>query len=206
MDFVWLRLKRNRGWPWPNESWGLDPMFGDDGWCKACGIPLREQCGSLVLRRGGFAQVSGAWVPNWRFDVICVEASLAARIDERFSVPMRDVAWKGKAPGVARQIVAPTIGRIWFDADELRTRTIARHGVAGAECPECGIWRWMPLSFEALPPITALSELGDADVAASPEWFGDGQRAYRQVILRRALGALIASASPKDFIVNDLPE
>jgi hypothetical protein len=43
MDFVQLDWKRNRGWPWPEDSWGLDSMYGPDGWCHACGIPLREQ-------------------------------------------------------------------------------------------------------------------------------------------------------------------
>ena len=75
-DFVELCAKRNRGWPWPEDSYGLTPMFGKGGWCRSCGTPLHAQSGSLVLQRRGLT-VSGAWVPNWQFDVICMEQSLA---------------------------------------------------------------------------------------------------------------------------------
>lgn len=34
-EYVELHLERNRGWPWPEDSWGLTPTFGEDGWCHA---------------------------------------------------------------------------------------------------------------------------------------------------------------------------
>jgi len=39
------------------------------------------------------------------------------------------------------QIVIPTVGDAWFDEKELREAAIARHGVDGATCGECGTWR-----------------------------------------------------------------
>lgn len=33
-DYVEIVLRRNRGWPWPEDSWGLSPMYGEDGWCR----------------------------------------------------------------------------------------------------------------------------------------------------------------------------
>lgn len=39
-EYVELYLKRNRGWPWPEDSWGLTPMFGEDG------TPLRPNARS----------------------------------------------------------------------------------------------------------------------------------------------------------------
>jgi hypothetical protein len=47
------------------------------------------------------------------------------------------------------------------------------------------------------------SPLGDFDVAASPEWFGDGWNSYRQILVRRELAELLAGASPRDFKVKD---
>jgi phosphoenolpyruvate synthase len=97
-DFVELYFKRNRGWPWPEENWGLTPMFGDDGWCHACGVPKREQAASLVLQRKGLSDPSGAWVPNWQFDVICMDdevtelARHALVIEEHYGRPM-DIEW-----------------------------------------------------------------------------------------------------------------
>jgi hypothetical protein len=54
-----LSLKRNRGWPWPENSYGLTPLFGEDGWCRSCGVPRHPQTGSLILQRKSF-KVRGA--------------------------------------------------------------------------------------------------------------------------------------------------
>lgn len=203
-EFVELRLRRNRGWPWPEEVWGLDPMYGVDGWCRACGVPNREQTGSIVLQRRGLT-VAGAWVPNWHFDGICLERSLAEQVGSMFRLELLDVAWPTSPSHDARQIVVPTVGDAWFDHDELRAAAIAEHGTAGATCPVCGTWRWMPLDFDELPPLRIEPGLGDVDIAASPEWFGDGWKAFRQVLVRRELAELIARASPRDFRVRPVP-
>lgn len=101
------------------------------------------------------------------------------------------------------QIVAPTVGQKWFDADELRDMAIQQHGTAGERCEGCGTWRWMPLAFglmpPELPPLRPDEEWDRFDVVASPEWFGAGKRSFRQVLVRRRLGELIATSSPKDF-------
>jgi hypothetical protein len=100
------------------------------------------------------------------------------------------------------QIVAPTVGPKWFDPDELRGKAIARNGTAGAICPACGIWRWMPVPVDLEPPLRPDEEWDRFDVVASPEWFGDGNRSYRKVLVRRRLGELIATSSPNDFKVK----
>ena len=203
-DFVQLYWKRNRGWPWPEDSWGLTPMFGEDGWCRSCGVPKRSQSGSLVLQRKGM-KVEGAWVPNWQFDVICLEQRVAVEVAARFDIQTREVGWHPTSAGEATQIVVPTVGPAWFDPEELREATIARHGVDGATCPECGVWRWMPLTFGFLPPLRITHSLDDVAIAGSPEWFGDGKQAFRQILVRRDLAEPIAAASPRDFKVQDLP-
>ncbi len=204
-EFVALDWKRNRGWPWPEESFGLTPMFGADGWCHSCGVPRRHQCGPLVLQRRGLGRVRGAWVPNWQFDVICLDSGLADDIAARFGVEVREVEWHGRAPGArAKQLVVPTVGESWFDHRDLRKAAIARHGTAGATCRECGVWRWMPLILELLPPLSINPALSRVDVAASPEWFGDGWKAFRQILLRRELAEMIVAGSPRDFEVVTL--
>ena len=180
-DFVALSAKRHRGWPWPEKSWGRTPMYGADGWCRACGIPSRPQCGPLTLQRSGLT-VSGAWTPYWVYGTICLASELAEQVAARFRVDLRDVAWPKTSAGDVRQVVVPVVGERWFDPDELERRATARHGRAGAICQECGVWRWMPLGFapvpqlgsEVLPAVLHVPELDDVDVAASPEWFGDG--------------------------------
>jgi hypothetical protein len=197
-EHTYLYLKRNRGWPWPELSWGLDPMFGVAGWCHACGVPQAPQSGSIVLQRKGM-RAEGAWLPYWQNNAYCMAAELAEQAASRFTLDLREVEWRGVPPGRAMQVVAPATGEIWFDPDELRRNAIARHGRAGAQCAACGTWRWLPLLPELLPPPRFASGLGNVDVAASPEWFGDGWQAFRLIVFRRELAELIVAASPRDF-------
>jgi hypothetical protein len=119
-------------------------------------------------------------------------------------VDLHEVVWHGSPLGGASQILVPTIGESWFNADELGSAAVARHGITGVECASCRLWRWMPLSFDLLPPLRISPSLGDVDIVASPEWFGDGWKAFRQVLVRRGLAEMIAGASPKDFAVNEV--
>lgn len=178
-------------------------MYGEDGWCHACGVPQRPQTGSMVLQRKGLT-LAGAWVPNWRFDTICVTREVADRVATRFEVELRDVRWPGESLGDAVQIVVPSTARAWFDESELRARAIEAHGRAGATCKVCGVWRWMPLGFAMLPTLTDTSVLDSLDIAASPEWFGDGWRAYHRVLVRRELAELLREASPRDFSIMEI--
>jgi hypothetical protein len=209
VDYVALRLKANRGWPWPEKSWGLDPMFGEGGWCEACGIPVSKQSGSLVLQSKGLREPPEAWVPHWQYDAICLRASLADEVNSRFDVELLKVEWRGSGGLDAAQVVIPSTREAWFSAGELESVAAANHGIPGAKCDACGIWRWMPLGFESvailgeknepLPPLRIAQSAIGADVAASPEWFGDGCQSFRQVLIRRELAELLAARSPRDF-------
>jgi hypothetical protein len=170
-------------------------MFGEDGWCRSCGVPRDAQSGNLVLRREGFKRIDGAWMPNWQFDVLCLERELAERIADKFRVELRDVDWRGSAPGEAKQIVAPTVGEAWFDHEELREKLLRLHGTSGASCADCRIWRWMPLSFGRLPPLTDKGSAsatrragpGGRGRSGQPRRFGVGWNAFRQIVVRREL-------------------
>lgn len=201
-DFVQLYWKRNRGWPWPEDSWGLTPMFGEDGWCHSCGVPKGPQTGSLVLQGRGM-RAGGAWVPYWQFDAICLEQAVAKEAASRFRIELIEVKWHVLPPGEALQIVVPSVGDAWFDPVELRRKAIERHGTAGVTCSGCGTWRWMPLTFEQLPVSSEVLS-SPLDAIASPEWFGDGWQAFREILFRRELAELIAEASPRDFKVVEV--
>ncbi len=176
-------------------------MFGEDGWCHSCGVPKGPQSGSLVLQRRGL-RVEGAWVPNWQFDVICMTAELGRVAAERFRLETRVVRWPAGPVGDVVQIVIPVVGKSWFDPEELRAEAIKRHGVDGARCEACGVWRWMPLVLEMLPPFRITPPLpDDVAIAASPEWFGSGYSAYREVIMKRELAEFLVEASPRDFFI-----
>jgi hypothetical protein len=46
--------------------------------------------------------------------------------------------------------------------------------------------------------------LQELDVAASPEWFGDGWNAFRQILVRRELPELVVETSPRDFRIHEV--
>lgn len=204
-EFVALESLRNRGWPDQNRY--LNRMYGEDGWCPACGVPRHAQTGQLLLRRSGLTP-SGAWMPYWVYDTICLDAGLAERVARQFEVDLRPVAWQRSAPGDAFQLVIPTLADSWFDSQELAERVMARHAKhydkPGAMCPECGVWRWLPLPTESLPPLRILPRVGEVPIAASPEWFGDGWNAFRQVLVRRDLAEMIVKESPRDFAMVEV--
>ena len=62
----------------------------------------------------------------------------------------------------------------------------------------------MPLTFGLLPPVLPEALNSDVDAMASPEWFGDGCQSFRQVLFRRELAEVLASASVKDFKVQNV--
>lgn len=125
-------------------------MFGEDGWCHSCGVPKHAQNGNMVLQSRGLTP-RGAWVPYGRLDTLCVDAALHEKISAEFKVEFRAIDTPAKVELNAFQIVIPTIGNRWHDPAELDARAIARHGTAGAECPECHVWRWYPVN--EFPPL-----------------------------------------------------
>jgi hypothetical protein len=102
------------------------------------------------------------------------------------------------------QMVIPTTAEQWYDTAELRDAVMSRHGRAGATCPDCGVWRWLSLPEKERPQYRIRPSLGNAVIAASPEWFGDGWLAYREILVRRDLAEVIAHASPRDFEIRPM--
>jgi len=59
------------------------------------------------------------------------------------------------------------------------------------------VWRWYGLVEWEQPPATRSPDWDGHDVVASPEWFGAGWKAYREVLFRRELAELIVAANPR---------
>jgi hypothetical protein len=201
-DYVDIELRRNRGWPWPEDSYGLLPMFGADGWCDACGVPRHEQTGSIILQNKGFATVAGGWVPYWQYDVYCLDGTLAAEAAALFSIDLRPVEWVKPRSEDAQQIVVPTSAEPWFDGSDIAERISRVHGEASETCEECGITRWLPVEMVHLPTPPRSIFAGEPAVVASPEWFGAGKQSFRQFLWRRDLADFLVAASPKDFQIG----
>lgn len=202
-NYVEIILRRNRGWPWPESSWGLTPMYGQEGWCHVCGVPRHPQTGSVILQRKGL-KIEGAWVPNWQFDVYCMAQPIAKAAQEQFGIGLRPVTSVGQAPLDASQIIIESSPGPWFNTEDLERVIRPIHGDSFETCTECGITRWMPVGMDVLPPPPAGVLAPEPPVLASPEWFGAGKRSFRQILWRRDVADFLLENSPKDFKIQEL--
>lgn len=104
-DWVALSPRFTSGWPWAEDSYGLGPIYRDDGWCRGCcGTPLVEQSGALVIQ-GSKLPSAEVWMPNWLFDVVCVSAAMAYDIEGRFATHLGEVHKPRKGPAGVTQIL-----------------------------------------------------------------------------------------------------
>ena len=195
-DFVYLTSRFTSSWPWPESSWGLDPMYGKDGWCRACGVPLREQCGSLVLQASTLPN-GNFWMPNWQFDALCLRTPAADAILRSYRVRTLPVHTPKSTDTGIVQLVPIVTGTSVYDPAALTERAVTRHGEAGRRCDGCQTWRWMPIGTRDLPPPHVGAEAEQADVLASPDWFGAGYKAFRQLLFRRALAEELVALNPR---------
>lgn len=177
-------------------------MYGDDGWCRGCGTPLVEQSGCLVIQGSKFPSAQ-VWMPNWRFDVICVSAQVADDINARFIIDLGEVHKPHKGPTGVQQVIPAQTVDPWRRPTELAEAVRARHGQhsgdqTGSACRHCGRWKWLPVS-EHEAPIIGSALRSPADVIASPELYGDGLQSFRHLLFRPPLAEALVNASPKNW-------
>ena len=199
-EWVGLTSRFTPGWPWPPDSYGLDPMFGPEGWCRGCGTPLVEQSGALVLEGRKFP-TAAVWVPNWRFDVVCISAELASEVASRFRVDLGDVHKPRTGPTGAKQLRAAVTSHAWYDPENLAKAVVAHHHRfegerTGTTCARCARWKWLPVAEHEAPIIGAALD-SDRDLIASPEVFGDGLQSFRHLLFRKELAEYIVAAAPR---------
>ena len=206
-EWVALTPRFISGWPWPEESYGLDPMYGPDGWCHTCGVPLRPQIGPLTIQGSKFPSAA-VWMPNWNFDVVCVGAEVASEVSSRFAVAMRRVE-KPKAPTDVMQLLPEVTEAAWYRPDLLseaiRDQPNYDGGPVGEHCPTCGRWKWLPITEGKCPVGPAPLQAG-SDLIASPEMFGSGKSSFRHLMFRRPLGEFLVSANSRTWSVVELAE
>jgi len=179
-------------------------MYGDEGWCRGCGTPLSEQTGALVIQSSKFPSAD-VWMPNWRYDVVCVSARVAADITERFSVDLGEVHKPRKGPTGVKQVLPAQTVEPWHRHEELARAVRARHRHSehdgertGSSCGQCSRWKWLPVS-EDEAPIAASALVSTSDAIASPEAFGDGLKSFRHLLFRRPLGETLVAAAPRNW-------
>ena len=206
-EWVALSPRFTPGWPWPEDSYGLGPMYGDDGWCRGCGTPLADQSGALVMQGSKFPTAE-VWMPNWRFDVVGVSERVADDISTRFDVEMRAVHKPRTGPTGAQQLLPALTAEPWHREDELGAAVLLRHtkhsgNRTGSTCETCGRWKWLPISeHEASISRNAID--GGADLIASPETFGDGLKSFRHLLFRRPLGEVLVAACPRNWTLVEV--
>lgn len=182
-------------------------MYGDEGWCRGCGTPLVEQCGSLVVQASKFPTAK-VWMPNWLFDVVCVAEGVAHEIDKRFTVDLGEVNKPRTGPTGVKQIRPVQTALPWYRPDELSEAVRARHRQhdgdrTGSTCGSCGRWKWLPVSEHEATLVGSALE-SSSDVITSPEVFGDGMKTFRHLLFRRDLGQTLVGASPRNWDLAEI--
>lgn len=201
-DWVSLDFRFTPGWPWPESSYGLDPMYGEDGWCRECGTPLGPQIGPLTIQGSGFPTAE-VWIPNWQYNAVCVSKSLAEKLKKGFDLTLRDVNKPRDGPTGVQQIIPSISERPWYAKRALSKAVLKRHSkngakTAGNRCPACGVFKWFPIG-EQEAAIDPDSLDGNASVVASAEQFGDGKSSFRHLLFRRDLAIALVEANPRTF-------
>jgi len=205
-EWVALSPRFTPGWPWPEDSFGMDPMFGAEGWCHECGTPLRDQTGPLTIQASKFPTAK-AWMPNWMFDVVCLASDLAKEVQTQFPVQLRDVHKPREGATGVKQLQVEATNERWYDTQELERaiRNRHRHGGerTGLRCSACNTWKWLPIS-EADVATRAEALATDQAIIASPEIFGDGSSSFRHLLFREPLAQTLKTASPRLWDVTSI--
>lgn len=202
-DWVALTTRFTPGWPWPESSFGMDPRYGSSGWCHECGTPTQEQTGALTIQGSKFP-TSPVWMPNWMYDVVCVDAAIATEIIRGFEVQLGDIHKPRTGATGAMQIIPSVTANEWHDPAELAEAVIARHGDSngdrtGNRCGACETWKWLPVGEDEASVRLSALEGASGDVVASPETFGDGLVSFTHLLFRRALGELLVAAHSRHW-------
>lgn len=56
-----------------------------------------------------------------------------------------------------------------------------------------------------MPPAQVTTRWTEHDVVASPEWFGAGMQAFRELMFRRSLATALVAAHPRVWSIVELP-
>lgn len=206
----WVSLSNDftPGWPWPEDSYGLGPMYGEDGWCRGCGTPLGPQIGPVVLQGSKFP-TANVWMPNWLFDVVCVTSDVAAEIVGRFNVEFGEVHKPRQGDTGVRQIRPRVTNDSWYEVEPLGHAVRARFGryngdQTGSTCASCGRWKWLPVGEGEAPIHVSSLDVEGADVLASPETFGDGLASHRHLLFRRPLAEFLVDAAKRNWRMEEV--
>lgn len=206
-DWVALSPRFTPGWPWPEESYGLGPMYGEDGWCRSCGTPLRDQSGPLVIQGIRFP-TADVWMPNWLFDTVCISADIAEEVARDFRVDLGEVHKPRQGDTGVRQLLVSPTASPWYTEKHLSRAVRERHGphygrTAGSTCRSCDRWKWLPISEDGTP-VQASALMADVDVVASPEIFGDGLTSFRHLLFRRPLAEVLHSKAERNWDLREV--
>ena len=169
---------------------------------------MHGQTGPLTVEGRGFPR-SQVWMPNWKFDIVCVSAEVALELAEACRVDLRDVHRPRDGATGFKQILPRQGVEAWYEPILLAKAVTVRHAEfegdrTGGTCTSCGRWRWLPVAEGDVP--VELAALPDcSDVVASPEIFGGGMSAFRHLLFRRHCAELLVAANPRSWSIVTVP-
>jgi len=182
LDASWLAVEPawHHGYPQPREdAFGyLDATYDLTQYCGECGCGLTQKA-SFQMRGEPRWGRNTVMQLNWVFDEYFVRSEYFAETLEPLGIVSRPVIdGKGQRLKTTVQLVV---------SDEVG---LCNESLRGAQCPACGRTKYFPYPRGYFP--ATLSET-TGDVVKTKEWFGDGARAYHDVLVsHRVASELLA--------------
>jgi hypothetical protein len=177
----WLNLQPtwHHGYPQPEDDFGYLTVTYDGKGCRQCGTGYtqREPFRMTGEPRWG---TRGLLQMNWVFDEYFVRPEIAAWLRERFNVQSAVVLnRRGRPLETVRQVVVEEV--VSMPAADLPV----------AVCSACGVEKILPIRRG---PLRQLAAAPARHIARTREWFGDGHKAFHEVVISRDVRVALDAA------------
>ena len=163
----------HHGYPQPEDDFGYLPATYDlSGYCNACGAGAKQIAPFRMKREPRWGQRSILQL-NWVFGEYFVTPQVWERVFRPIGVESCEVLSTGslKALSTVLQIMV-------HDTCDLEP-----DGLPFVDCPVCKRRRYLPVSADFLPAVTAVN----AHMAKSRQAFGSGASSWRWTVCSQAL-------------------
>lgn len=165
------------GYPEPSDDFGYlekTYKFSND-YCSTCNVG-KEQKGSFYFAKEPNWGNKGILELNWIFDELFVLPNVWENIFKPFGIDCRPVKHykTGKQLANVVQLVIDNISENPIDTTKLKFEI----------CPSCKRKKYLPITRGFFPPFVKRL---DVPILKSNEYFGSGSRAWRAIIVNKAV-------------------
>ena len=182
LDAAWLALEPawHHGYPQPHEdAFGyLNATYDQTGYCRRCGCGLTQKAPFQMRGEPRWGRNTVLQL-NWVFDEYFVRS-------EFFAVTLEPLGIVGRPVIDGREQVLRTAVQLVVSEEV----GLCTESLRGIPCPACRRTKYLPTARGYFPGLTS-EPVGD--IVRTKEWFGDGARAYHDVLVSNRVASALTS-------------